>query len=300
VDIQLYLKTKRQLVDRTLGQLLPSADEYPSIIYEAVRYSVFAGGKRLRPILCLAAAEALSGDSVKLLPVAAALELIHTYSLIHDDLPAMDDDDFRRGKPTCHKQFGEGIAILAGDALLTLAFEVISNYGLEEGKKDPALGLAVMEVIWEVASAAGLRGMIGGQVLDLQAETVSVSGEELKYIHEHKTGALFRASIRTGAILSGARSEELAALTAYSENFGLVFQITDDILDVTGDPAIMGKPVGSDQKNRKATYPAMYGLAKSRDLARQAVEKACASLSKLPGDTKPLEGIIRYLLERES
>ncbi len=311
-ELAQYLKERGKLVDSILEDLLPPASTYPPIIYEAMRYSVFAGGKRLRPILCLAGAEALAKDYTPLLPVAGAIELIHTYSLIHDDLPGMDNDDFRRGKPTNHRQFGEGIAILAGDGLLTMAFEILSRYGLEQIAEKGFSGQQYLQAIHEISRAAGVAGMIGGQVLDLQ-EAGQEANEEakeeakekakedvLQYIHQHKTGALFRASIRVGAILSNASETELAALTAYSEYFGLAFQITDDILDITGDKDKLGKPVGSDTKNQKITYPAIYGLEGARVLAEEAVEKASGSLSNLPGNIQPLVKLVNYLLERES
>lgn len=302
MDLELaqYLKERGSMVDKTLEVLLPSASLYPPIIHEAMRYSVFAGGKRLRPILCLAGAEALAKDFTQLLPVAGALELIHTYSLIHDDLPGMDNDDYRRGKLTNHKRFGEGIAILAGDSLLTLAFEVLSRYGLEQIDVNAEWGQKYLQVIQEISQAAGTAGMIGGQVQDLQEEGLAVDVATLQYIHEHKTGALFRVSIRAGAILSQASQGEIAALTDYSEHFGLAFQITDDILDITGNSEKLGKPVGSDQKNQKATYPAIYGLKEARVLAEEAVQRACDSLINLPGNTKPLIKLVNYLLVRES
>jgi len=300
VDLQKYLTERSQLVDQTLRELLPPVTAEPPLIHEAMHYSVFAGGKRLRPILCMASAEALGQDIAKVLPVAGALELIHTYSLIHDDLPAMDNDDYRRGKPTNHKCFGEGIAILAGDALLTVAFEVLSGYALRETEKNPAEGARLLLMINEIAAAAGSMGMIGGQVVDLLSEGKTISGDVLKYIHEKKTGALFRASVRAGAHLAGASQGQLAALTAYSENFGLAFQLTDDILDITGNSAKMGKETGSDLRNQKATYPALYGLEKARSMAAQAIETAKNSLKGLPGDTEPLEELVSYLQERES
>ena len=300
MDLQKYLSERGRLVEEALLKLMPPLTENPTVIHEALHYSVCAGGKRLRPILCLAGVEALGRDPVRLLPIAGVLELIHTYSLIHDDLPAMDNDDYRRGKLTNHKCYGEGIAILAGDALLTLAFEALSNFGLAQAEKEPAFCLQILRVINEIAEASGTMGMIGGQVVDIQSEGKSIDGKALEYIHTHKTGALFRASVRAGARLSGASQEDLAALTAYSEYFGLAFQITDDILDVSGNSAKMGKSVGSDLKKQKATYPAIYGLEKAHLMASEAINGARASLLKLPGDTKPLEEIVNYLLERES
>ncbi len=295
MDLKEYLKRKSQQVDQVLQELLPLPEGYPGLIHEAMSYSVFAGGKRLRPVLCLASAEALGKESRPLLPAACALEMIHTYSLIHDDLPAMDNDDYRRGKLTNHKVYGEGMAVLAGDALLTLAFEVLSDYGARCGEP-----LRALQVIREVAQAAGTLGMIGGQAVDLKSEGKAIEKETLTYIHTHKTGALFLASLRAGAILSGASEKELQAVSGYAGHFGLAFQITDDLLDIEGEEAKLGKSVGSDVKNNKATYPALYGLEQSRILAREAVEKALQSLQPLKGDTEPLVMLAQYLLERES
>ncbi len=290
-----YLQKRALLVDEHLSTLLPRETEYPQIIHEAMQYSIFAGGKRLRPIMCLAAVEALGRKYEPYLPVACALEMIHTYSLIHDDLPAMDNDDYRRGKLTSHKVYGEDIAILAGDALLTHAFEILATAaeGLPGEKR-------MLRVIREVANASGTRGMIGGQVVDVQSEGKAITPLTLNYIHTHKTGALFRAAVRSGALLAGASENELSALTEYAECFGLVFQITDDLLDILGDEKILGKPVGSDEKNQKGTYPSLYGVEKSKKLAREAVDKAVKSLEPLRGNTEPLILLARYLIERKS
>jgi len=297
MNLKNYMTKRAAMVDEALAVLLPERTFYPEIIHDAMRYSIFAGGKRLRPILCLAGAEALGKDIEPILPVACALEMIHTYSLVHDDLPAMDNDDYRRGKLTNHKVFGEGIAILAGDALLTQAFEVLAAYG---GRVSGQLVPALLRVIQEIARAAGTMGMIGGQVVDLQSEGKTVDADTLSYIHTHKTGALFEASVRAGALLSGATERELAALTGYAQNFGLAFQITDDLLDITGDEIKIGKPVGSDLKNKKSTYPVLFGLERSRTLALEAVENAVRSLEGLPGYIKPLESLAWFLTERDS
>ncbi|HHZ17276.1 MAG TPA: polyprenyl synthetase family protein [Clostridia bacterium] len=299
MDLKQYLQEKAALVNQELERLLPS-DLYPPVIHEAMRYSIFAGGKRLRPILCLAAAEAVGRgeEGNTLLPVACALEMAHTYSLIHDDLPAMDNDDYRRGKLTNHMVFGEGLAILAGDALLTYAFEVLLRFARKCPDQTRAL-----QVLEEIAVALGTQGMIGGQVVDLESEGKSglFNREELlSYIHTHKTGALFRAAIRAGAILAGANDAEVAALTEYAEQFGLAFQITDDLLDITGDEKCLGKPVGSDVKNQKITYPALYGLEESRSLAKKTIEAAVWALTNLPGQTMPLELLVRSLEKRVS
>ena len=295
MDLKAYLQERSTLVEQALQDLMPAKEVYPPQIHEAMHYSVFAGGKRLRPILCLAAAEAIDKDYKPLLPVACALEMIHTYSLIHDDLPVMDDDDYRRGKLTNHKVYGEGIAVLAGDALLTYTFEILADYGQKCQEQEVA-----WQVLREIAVAAGTEGMIGGQVVDLESAGKELADKELlTYIHTHKTGALFCVSLRAGALLAGANPEELACLTLYAEKFGLAFQITDDLLDVVGDQKKLGKPIGSDTKMNKLTYPALYGIEKSRELVQEAVEEAVAALAKLSGETKPLEFLLRYLLERE-
>lgn len=296
MDLRNYLSAKQELIDAALAELLPPQAVYPEIIHDAVSYSMFAGGKRLRPVLCLASAEALGAGGSELLPVACALEMIHTYSLIHDDLPAMDNDDYRRGKPTNHKVYGEGIAVLAGDALLTLAFEVLAAYGLKARAEKKA---QVLTVIKEIARASGTFGMIGGQAVDLLSEGKKITPETLEYIHRHKTGALFLASVRSGALLAGAAQDQLAALSAYAENFGLAFQITDDLLDIEGSAEIIGKPVGSDIRNEKVTYPSIYGLEHTKRLAAATVEKATAALAGLPGDTEPLKLLVQYLLKRD-
>lgn len=296
MELQKYLQEKATLVEQSLQELLPAEGFYPPIIHQAMRYSIFAGGKRLRPILCLAAAEAVGKASEPLLPVACALEMLHTYSLIHDDLPAMDDDDYRRGKLTNHKVYGEGMAVLAGDALLTYAFEVLARYSKQNRNQGTAL-----QVLEEIAVAVGTEGMIGGQVVDLESEGKNITKQEeaLSYIHTHKTGALFRTSLRAGALLAEAGEEELAGLTLYAEKFGLAFQITDDLLDVIGKQEILGKPIGSDAYKKKITYPAIYGLEKSQCLAKEAIEDAVQALEKLPGNTEPLRLLVRYLEQRE-
>lgn len=295
MNLEIYLQERACLIETTLREILPKKDAFPTLIHESMHYSVFAGGKRLRPILCLAAAEAIGGDFKPLLPIACALEMIHTYSLIHDDLPAMDDDDYRRGKLTNHKVYGEGVAILAGDALLTYAFEVLAKYGLQFFSPQ-----IVCQVMQEIALAVGTKGMIGGQVADLMAAEQGKKDKNLLiYIHTHKTGALFRAALRTGALLAGATSTELACLTTYAEKFGLAFQITDDLLDLTGNSEKLGKTVGSDQAMGKLTFPALYGIEKSRELVQEVVDEALQTLAKLPGETKPLELLLQYLVVRE-
>lgn len=283
------------LIDEALSRYLPGPQVTPAAVHEAMRYSVFAGGKRLRPILFLAAAEAAGGDIAPLMPAACAMELIHTYSLIHDDLPVMDNDDYRRGKLTNHKVFGEAMAVLAGDALLTLAFGLIAECGLTGGVSP----LVTAEVIREVSRAAGSQGMIGGQVVDIQSENQSIDKKTLAYIHAHKTGALFKTSVRSGAQMGGGTEQEIRNLTEYAENLGLAFQITDDILDVEGDSQKLGKTVGSDERKKKSTYPAIYGLENSKKSAADAVTKAISALDAFGEKADILRYIADYLLHRE-
>lgn len=294
MDVKTYMAEMGRATDGRLRQLLPAESVYPEIIHQAMAYSVFAGGKRFRPVLCLAACEAVSGSWQQALDGACALECIHTYSLIHDDLPGMDDDDYRRGKLTNHKVYGEGMAILAGDGLLTYAFEILS--GMEGDRKPEQL----LQIIREVSRASGTAGMIGGQVADIISEKVTPNAELLKYIHTHKTGALIVASVRMGAILGGAGEDQLAALTEYAQQLGLAFQITDDILDIVGDESKIGKPVGSDEKNEKATFPSLFGLEQSRLMAAQAVAAAVAALEPFGARGEQLRALARYLLSRES
>lgn len=294
MEIKEYMAEVRELTDARLKQLLPAETDYPAIIHEAMAYSVFAGGKRFRPVLCLAACEAVCGDKQPALDAACAMECIHTYSLIHDDLPGMDDDDYRRGKLTNHRVFGEGMAILAGDALLTYAFEILA------GLADKQDARQVVQIMQEVSKASGTAGMIGGQVVDIISEQVTPSKELLHYIHNHKTGALIVASARMGAILGGANEQQLAALTEYAHQLGLAFQITDDILDVVGDEAKIGKPVGSDEKNQKATFPSLFGLEQSRQMADDAVAAAIAALEPFGTRGDMLVQLAQYLLGRES
>ncbi len=296
MDLKAYLAERRGLVNRALDGYLPAVRGPAFRVTEAMRYSLFAGGKRLRPILCLAGAEAVGGDPGEVLPVACALEMIHTYSLIHDDLPAMDDDDLRRGKPTCHKQFDEATAILAGDGLLTLAFQVLGEAALQYEGREAAL----LEVVRLLADAAGYRGMVGGQMLDLLAEGRQVTLPELETIHRLKTGALLTAAVRSGALLGGASRGEVTLLTGYGEKFGLVFQITDDLLDVEGEAAEMGKATGMDAQRQKATYPALVGVEGARQWARRLVEQAVADLETLGAPAAPLQELARYLLSRRA
>lgn len=294
MDLKDYLKQRCQLVDQALERFLPDAGELPASLHGSMRYSVFAGGKRVRPVLMLASCETVGGDLNLALPAACAMEMIHTYSLIHDDLPAMDDDDFRRGNPTNHKVYGEATAILAGDALLTEAFILLAG----EQKGDPA---ARLRVIHEIANASGSRGMVGGQVVDMESEGKGeIDLATLSYIHTHKTGALIRASVRAGAILGGASEESLAALTRYGDAIGLAFQIADDILDVEGTTEELGKDAGSDQARGKATYPALVGLEASKARAQELVQMALDALSCFDRRAEPLRAIASYIVKRKS
>ena len=285
-------KKRQKLVECALKDALAQTPVLDPVLRESMEYSLMAGGKRLRPVLLMAAADAVGADGTKFLPVACALEMIHTYSLIHDDLPAMDDDDYRRGKLTNHMVYGDGIAILAGDALLTLSFSVILRQ-----KDVPAE--ALLRVVDEISRAAGAEGMVGGQVLDLRAEGVRITMEELRRVHMGKTGALFHAALRSGAILAGATEEQLAALTAYADHFGLAFQITDDILDVIGTVEDIGKPVGSDEKNHKSTYVTLTSLAEAQELARRTVEEATAALAVFGAEADFLRELVAYLVNRK-
>jgi len=276
LDLSTIMAERRHQVEGALERWLPQPEDRPPRVHEAMRHSVFAGGKRLRPLLALLACEAVGGDTEDAMPTAVALEMIHTYSLIHDDLPAMDDDDYRRGRPTCHKVYGEAIAILAGDALLTHAFLVLADPAA--GRVPPARRL---QIIAEIAEAAGSRGMVGGQAMDILSEGHEIDHPTLLYLHTHKTGALIRASVRVGGIAGGADGEALQALTRYGERIGLAFQIVDDILDIEGATAEMGKTTGSDLRRKKATYPALMGLEESRRQAAYLLHEAKEALRPL-------------------
>jgi len=294
MDIKVYLQKKKVIVDRSLEKLVPPAKTFPSAVHEAMRYSLFAGGKRVRPLLAIASAEALGASVAGLLPIAGSLELIHTYSLIHDDLPAMDDDDLRRGRPTCHKVYGEAIAILAGDGLLNMAFEVLSDP--RRLKAVPAARM--LTIIRELSIASGVFGMVGGQVVDIQSEGKDVDFPTLEYIHTHKTGALIRASVRMGALYARAGKRQYAALSRYGEMVGLAFQIADDILDLTGTQEELGKDVGSDLKKDKKTFPSFYGLDESRRRAVEVADKAVASLQGFGRAADPLRELAKYIVQR--
>ncbi len=295
-DLEGYLAERRRAVDETLDRVLPPTHTYPPVLHEAMRYSVFAGGKRLRPILVIAGAEAAGGQMDDVMLTACAFELIHTYSLIHDDLPAMDDDDYRRGRPTSHKVFGEAIAILAGDALLTHALGLVAA-NLALGKAPPD---TFPRVLGEITEAAGSAGMVGGQVVDIQSEGGAVAADTLEYIHTHKTGALIRAALRVGALLAGAPGEALDSLTLYGERVGLAFQIVDDILDVEGSLETLGKTAGSDRRKKKVTYPAHYGLDTSWARAIALAHEGQAALAPLGPAGAPLAALAEFVVRRKS
>jgi geranylgeranyl diphosphate synthase type II len=290
-----YMNVRTAAVEAALERVLPAESERPETLHRAMRYSVFAGGKRLRPVLVVAGAEAVGGRMEDVMPAACAMELIHTYSLVHDDLPAMDNDDFRRGVPTSHKVFGEAMAILAGDALLTLAFGLLGRSGpptMDAGR--------LRAVLADVADAAGHGGMVGGQVADLESERKRVSADMVDYIHLHKTGALIRASLRTGARLCGATPEQIEALGVAGADLGLAFQIVDDILDVVASSAELGKTAGKDQAQQKATYPALHGVEASRARARQLIAEAEAALVAFGPRAEPIRALGRFILERRA
>src|SRR5881392_3042787 len=286
MNLKAYLRSRQKEIDRALDRYLPKPKTKPMTLHRAMRYSLFAGGKRLRPILCLAAAEACRGNVDTALPLACAVECIHTYSLVHDD-------DFRRGRSTCHKVFGDGIAVLAGDALLTIAFEIVSN-------AKPALRYDISILLREIAVAAGSRKLIAGQVADLEAEGKRVKRDQLRFIHENKTAAMLKSSVRLGAMSANADARKLSAITQFGEQLGLAFQVIDDILDVTQTSEILGKSAGKDVAAKKATYPAVIGLEKSRAEARRLTRQAHDALSVFQeGDAEALHALANYLLERE-
>ena len=296
LTIQAYLERKREDVDRYLLSVIPSADMPPTTLHESMRYSLFAGGKRIRPILAIAAAEAIGDVGPAILPIASSLELIHTYSLIHDDLPSMDNDDYRRGKPTNHKVYGEAMAILAGDALLTMAFELCTQASAMDGIAPQRQ----VELIHELAVGSGNRGMVGGQVLDIQAENKDIDLATLQAIHKHKTGMLIRAAVRMGAIAAGATEAQLANLSAYAEDVGLAFQIADDVLNVTGTREELGKNPNTDAQRGKKTYPTFYGVDGARRLAEDCVNRATDRLAGFGPSADPLRDLAGYITSRKN
>jgi len=299
MDIRKYLKEKKEMVDRVLGECFPNTEaagdktDHPSSLRKAIRHSLFSGGKRIRPILSISAYEAVGGKGNSILPFACALEMIHTYSLIHDDLPAIDNDDYRRGNPTCHKAFGEAMAILAGDGLLTEAFRLMTK----QSKADPKV---VLDIVNEIARASGISGMVGGQVADIESEGKGVDFPTLEYIHTHKTGALILASVRTGVKLGRGNDETLKAFTRYGERIGLAFQIVDDILNVEGKAELLGKSTGSDLSKKKATYPSLLGIEESRKRAGELMKSAIDDLQPFGSEVEPLKEIARFIVLRES
>jgi geranylgeranyl diphosphate synthase type II len=291
-DLGAYMKVRAAAIDVALDRFLPPETERPETLHKAMRYSVFAGGKRLRPVLVIAGAEAVGGTAEQVMPTACAMELIHTYSLVHDDLPAMDNDDFRRGAPTNHKVFGEAMAILAGDALLTLAFRLVAD--------NAGASTALRDVVVDIADAAGHKGMVAGQVADLEAEGRRVGADVVDYIHAHKTGALIRTSLRIGAMLCGADAAQVRALSVAGADLGLAFQIVDDILDVVSSSEELGKTAGKDQIQQKATYPAIHGIEASRARAAFLIRDAEEALRVLGPRAEPIRALGRFILERKA
>jgi geranylgeranyl diphosphate synthase type II len=288
-----FFDENQKLIEAALERLMPSAETMPPTIHQAMRYSVFAGGKRIRPMLCMEASRIFSAEIGAAIEVGCALEFIHTYSLIHDDLPALDNDDLRRGKPTCHKQFNEATAILAGDALLTLAFETLSRI--------PTNAERCVHVIREISSAAGTRdGMVGGQVADIEAERKPVTAEMLSYIHKSKTAALIRGSVVAGAICGGGVHDDVERMRDFGDNIGWAFQVVDDILDVEESSAALGKTAGKDQAQQKATYPALFGLDKSREFAKELAAKALGELEVYGDRAARLRELTEFLVLRRA
>lgn len=294
MEFKQSLKEKSNYIESLLDEYKPKEDGYQTTIMEAMNYSLKAGGKRLRPILTLEACKIVGGNEEDAIPFAVAIEMIHTYSLIHDDLPALDNDDLRRGKPTNHKVFGEAMAVLAGDALLNYAFEVMLSNSIN--KENPQ---KYLKAINEIAKSVGIYGMIGGQVVDVESEDKSISKEKLDFIHLNKTAAIIIGCMRAGAIIGNADEEQLEKITKYGKNIGLSFQIVDDILDIIGDEAKLGKHVGSDIENNKSTYPSLLGLEKSKEIAKQLIYEAKDSIKDLSQNHSFLDGLANYIIDRE-
>jgi geranylgeranyl diphosphate synthase type II len=290
-----YLKKQQSIINSALDKWLPKPEGLAGPVIEAMRYSLMSGGKRVRPILLLAGAQAVNGNQKELLPVACAIECIHTYSLIHDDLPAMDNDDLRRGRLTCHKVYNEAIAMLAGDGLLTYAFELMCNPELTQNISSSLLNKA----IFLLSRAAGVHGMVGGQTVDILMEGCEINTETLSFIHSRKTGALIGVSVEIGALLGKGNQKEIIHLKKYGEYLGLAFQIKDDLLDVEGDQNVLGKPVGSDDRNLKATYPALFGLKETKKKAQELLKKSLSELESFDEGAEPLRSIARYVIERD-
>ncbi len=296
MNLEAYLHNRSSLVDQALDRWLPAENLLPPSLHQAMRYSVFAGGKRLRPILLFAASEAVGGTAQQVMHAACAMEMIHTYSLVHDDLPAMDDDDFRRGRPTNHKVYGEATAILAGDALLTEAFRLLAD-AEANSSISPETVLRVIEI---VARYAGSQGMVGGQIVDMESEGKEIDFPTLEYIHTRKTGGLILAAVQVGALLGGGNEKQFAALTRFGGAAGLAFQIADDILDVVGDQDELGKDVGSDQARGKATYPSLLGISEARERADELCHIAVEALTPLGAAAETLQLLAHYIIDRNS
>ncbi|MEK5705854.1 polyprenyl synthetase family protein [Clostridioides difficile] len=294
MEFKQCLKEKASFVEKVLKEYMPKEEGYQKTVIEAMNYSLSAGGKRLRPILTLEACKIVGGNEDEAIPFAIAIEMIHTYSLIHDDLPALDNDDLRRGRPTNHKVYGEAMGILAGDALLNYAFEVMLAGSIN--KENPE---KYLKAINEIAKGAGIYGMIGGQVVDVESENKQIEKEKLDYIHMNKTAAMMVGCMRAGATIGGANSEQMEEITKYAKNIGLSFQIVDDIIDIVGDEAKLGKKVGSDIENHKSTYPSLLGLDKSKEIAHNLIDEAKKSIEKLSDDVDFLKGLAEYIIDRE-
>ena len=294
MEFKQCLKEKASFVEKVLKEYMPKEEGYQKTVIEAMNYSLSAGGKRLRPILTLEACKIVGGNEDEAIPFAIAIEMIHTYSLIHDDLPALDNDDLRRGRPTNHKVYGEAMGILAGDALLNYAFEVMLAGSIN--KENPE---KYLKAINEIAKGAGIYGMIGGQVVDVESENKQIEKEKLDYIHMNKTAAMMVGCMRAGATIGGANSEQMEEITKYAKNIGLSFQIVDDILDIVGDEAKLGKKVGSDIENHKSTYPSLLGLDTSKEIAHNLIDEAKKSIEKLSDDVDFLKGLAEYIIDRE-
>ncbi|HGM3505668.1 polyprenyl synthetase family protein [Clostridioides sp. ZZV15-6383] len=294
MEFKQCLKEKASFIENVLKEYMPKEEGYQKTVIEAMNYSLSAGGKRLRPILTLEACKIVGGNEEDAIAFAVAIEMIHTYSLIHDDLPALDNDDLRRGRPTNHKVYGEAMGILAGDALLNYAFEVMLAGSIN--KENPE---KYLKAINEIAKGAGIYGMIGGQVVDVESENKQIEKEKLDYIHMNKTAAMMVGCMRAGATIGGANAEQMEEITKYAKNIGLSFQIVDDILDIVGDEVKLGKKVGSDIENHKSTYPSLLGLDKSKEIAHNLIDEAKKSIEKLSEDVDFLKGLAEYIIDRE-
>ncbi len=295
MNFKLALKDKKTYIESKLQSYIPNMNVYQKTLFESMKYSLDAGGKRLRPILLMESAALFNSDIEDIIPFACAVEMIHTYSLIHDDLPAMDDDDLRRGKPTNHKVFGEGIAVLAGDGLLNYSFEIMLEHALKNEKNS----YKYLKAMNEIAKASGVKGMIAGQVVDLESENKKIDKDTLDFIHMNKTSAMIIGSMRAGAIIGGANDSELENITNYAKNIGLAFQVVDDILDIVGDEKKLGKDIGSDLENNKSTYPSLFGIDKSRDIARNLIDDAKKYISAFDEKNEFLNCLADYIIDRE-